>query len=551
MPIDRKHRREMIFGAAAVLFSGAFKLILDRTDFSYHCLLALPLLTVYLIWLFASRRRFPQQGMRRLLTFSALLMMLWCIVKTIRYEFVSVDSDLSRLIWYWYYFPVVMLPTLLLMSSFYIGRTDSYELPPASTAAFIPAAAVTAGIVTNDRHQLAFKFRHGVPNVLDSYSYGPLYYCAMGILFLCVAGILFKTLRSCTSRQFRRSFLLPASVSALGGLYIISYTNSGEPLLFQRMYEFPDLTCLFFVCFWESLVMTHMLPSNDGHGEFFRASSISAGLTDTDMNVELHSENSTPPDKEQLAEAAEREVIKDGILLKVQQVTGGYFYWTEDIRELQQLNSRLEETRSYLEEENAMLDEAQHLEEGRRRTAEQNKLYDSISRRLKPEFDRLSEMLGQLPEDEEGFRTGMKRAAIDGVFIKRCSNLLLLAGGDSCIDSGELALSVGESLGYMELSGIYGNAEIPRGTKLPSDTVLLMYELFQAAVENALPELNAVMVTLNLDDSIVYRIELDNEKIPVLADFEERAALAGGRIDTEAADGSCFITFSVKGGDAI
>ena len=294
--------------------------------------------------------------------------------------------------------------------------------------------------------------------------------------------------------------------------------------------------------------MTHMLPSNDGHEEFFKASLINAGLADSEMNVVLHGENSPLPDKEQLKEAENGEVIKDGMLLKVQPVKGGYFYWAEDIRELQQINMQLEETRSYLEEENAMLDEAQHLEEGRRRTAEQNKLYDSISRRLKPNFDRLSERLEVLPDDEEGFRNSMKRAAIDAVFIKRCSNLLLLAGSDGYIDSGELALSVGESLGYLELSGIFGNAEIPRGKKLTADTVLLMYELFQAAVENALPALNAVMVTLDFGNGIDYRIELDNEDKPELSAFEKRTALLGGRISAESSDGSCFITFSVKGG---
>ena len=548
MPIDRKHRREMLFGAGAVLFSGIFRLVLEDTVISYHCILALILLTVYLIWLFSSRRRFPQRGMRRLLTASALLMMVWCIVKTIRYEFIPADSFLSRQIWYWYYFPMVMLPMLLLMAAFYIGRTDSYELPAVRLTAFIPALAVAAGIVTNDMHQLAFRFDHGKPDMLDDYSYGPLYFCAISIMFICVGGILFKTLLSCTKRQFQRSFLLPAGIAALAGLYFLLYTNSEEPLLFQRMYELPDLTCLFFVSFWESLVMTHMLPSNDGHEEFFKASSINAGLTDREMNVVLHGEESPLPDKEQLKEAERGEVIKDGMLLKVQPVKGGYFYWVEDIRELQQINMQLEETRSYLEEENAMLDEAQHLEEGRRRTAEQNKLYDSISRRLKPNFDRLSERLEELPDDEEGFRNSMKRAAIDAVFIKRCSNLLLLAGSDGYIDSGELALSVGESLGYLELSGIFGNAEIPRGKKLTADTVLLMYELFQAAVENALPALNAVMVTLDFGNGIDYRIELDNEDKPELSAFEKRTALLGGRISAESSDGSCFITFSVKGG---
>ena len=547
MPINRRHRREMIFGTAAVLFAGIMNLILSGTEFSFRCIISLILLSVYLIWLFASRRRFPQKGMQRILTASAALMILWNIMQTVRRDYVPVGSAVGRQIWYCYYFPAVMLPVLLLTATWYIGKTDSSELPGSRLLLFIPTGAVSLLIALNDFHQLAFRFENGVPDARSGYSYGIIYYIAVGIMIACVAGILFRTLRSCSKKQFSRSFLLPASSAALGGLYFILYKNSGEPLIFQKMYEFPDFTCLFFMSFWESLVITHMLPSNADHEEFFKASSINAGLIDNDLNIRLHGDDSRLPTQEQLIAAEENEVIKDGRLLKVQPVPGGYFYWVEDISELQNLNMRLEETCTYLEEEHAMLDQSAKLEESRRRTAEQNKLYDSISERLSPEFESLSARLGELPEDEEGFRKSMKRAAIDGVFIKRCSNLLLLAGSSETIDSGELGLSIGESLGYLELSDIWGQADIPKGEELPSEAVLFMYELFQAAVTAALGSLNAVMVTLRTAAETEFRIELDSEELCGLTAFEERAHALGGKLACETDDGSTFITFTAKG----
>ena len=546
VPINRKHRMELIFGMSATLFAGLAKVVLDKTVFSYHCLLSILLLTVYLMWLFASRRRFPQKGMRRILTVSAVLMMLWNIVDTIRYEFIFQDSDISRQIWYWYYLPMVMLPMLLFMAAFYTGRTDNYELSRKWVFAFIPAAVVAVGIGTNDLHQLAFEFDD---EFFISYRYGPLYYCAIGILVFSVLGILFKTLRSCTRSQFSRSFLLPAVIVALGGIYFISYKNDDDPMLFQRMYAFPDFTCLFFVCFWESLVITHMLPSNTDHEEFFRASSISAGLVDDELEIHLRGENSPVPTKEQLTDAMEFEALCGSKLLKVYPVMGGYFYWLEDISELQKLNMRLEETRSYLEEEHVMLDTANKLEESRRRTAEQNMLYDNISKRLNPDFESLSRQLNKLPDDEEGFRSGMKRAAIDGVFIKRCSNLLLLAGSNDVIDSGELGLSVKESLGYLELSDIWGQADIPEGRELPAETVLFMYELFSRAAKSAYDDVHAVMVTLRLDDGIDFRVELDCECEPVSDEVFSRGEELGGNIDIVHEDGSTFVIFTAKGAD--
>jgi hypothetical protein len=529
---------------SAILLAGVAKLTLYYTPFSYHPPISLLLLTVYLMWLFASRRRFPQKDMRRILTVSAILMMLWNMVDTVNQEFITPGSDLSRQMWYWYYLPMVMLPMLLLLAAFYIGRTDSYELPRKLYIVFIPVIALAVGIGTNDMHQLAFVYEN---ESMKRYQYGPLYYCAIGILVFSVVGILFKTLRSCSKRQFSRSFLLPAVITALGGIYFLTYRNTDDPLFFQRMYDFPDFTCLFFMSFWESLVITHMLPSNADHKEFFRASSISAGLVDDDLEIYLRGENSPLPTKDQLTEACEQEVLSGSKVLKVQSVTGGYFYWFEDISELQKLNMRLEETRSYLEEEHVMLDTANKLEESRRRTAEQNKLYDSISKRLNPDFESLSKLLNELPADEEGFRAGMKRAAIDGVFIKRCSNLLLLAGSSDVIDSGELGLSVGESLGYLELSDIWGQADIPKGRELPAETVLFMYELFSGAVKTALDDVHAVMVTLRLDEGIDFRIELDCECQPVKDGFFSRGEELGGSINIVHEDGSTFVIFTAKG----
>ena len=176
-------------------------------------------------------------------------------------------------------------------------------------------------------------------------------------------------------------------------------------------------------------------------------------------------------------------------------------------------------------------------------------LYDNISKRLNPDFESLSRQLNKLPDDEEGFRSGMKRAAIDGVFIKRCSNLLLLAGSNDVIDSGELGLSVKESLGYLELSDIWGQADIPEGRELPAETVLFMYELFSRAAKSAYDDVHAVMVTLRLDDGIDFRVELDCECEPVSDEVFSRGEELGGNIDIVHEDGSTFVIFTAKGAD--
>ena len=145
---------------------------------------------------------------------------------------------------------------------------------------------------------------------------------------------------------------------------------------------------------------------------FFEESSIRAGLTDAKYNIKLVSKEDIKPTAEQIKSAQEDSVMVDGnTLLKSHSVQGGYFYWMEDVKDLLQLNKQLQETQDYLVEEHAMLDASTKLEESKRRTKEQNRLYDEIAGCLKPQLDKLDEMLENMPQDENEFREKMKNMA--------------------------------------------------------------------------------------------------------------------------------------------
>ena len=69
-------------------------------------------------------------------------------------------------------------------------------------------------------------------------------------------------------------------------------------------------------------------------------------------------------------------------------------------------------TADYLEEENAMLRASAGIEEGRRKTEAQTKLYDRVTESLRPQLDKLDALLRALPQDEDGFREAMITADI-------------------------------------------------------------------------------------------------------------------------------------------
>ena len=286
--------------------------------------------------------------------------------------------------------------------------------------------------------------------------------------------------------------------------------------------------------------------------KLFCNSSVRAGFTDGEYNVVLKSYNAIVPSKEQITAAeAGKADLPGGAVLKSVSVDGGHFYWVEDNGELIELNEELSDTGDYLAEENAILNESASIEEARRRTAEQNELFDGISKSLQPQLNKLDEILNNLPDDESGFRREMKYAGVLGAFVKRYSNLLLLSASEVRTDSSELYLCINESFGYLRLLDTACFADIEQGIELPVSYGLLAYGIFESVIESALTSLPAVFVSLKREENGPRLfIEVSSELASVEKSFFEAADGAGFTLETEVSDG-CFFAVMKPKEDAI
>lgn len=443
----------------------------------------------------------------------------------------------------------------MFMASLYMGKTNQDRIDRRWGLIFVPAVVVVLGIQTNDIHQLAFSFNPGMVNWNKEYSRGILYYCAVAILVMALFGMVAMVFRFAAKSYIIRHMWLTFVLIILGILYATSYTSIPDNSIkttIQQMYEFPEFICFFLVAFFESLVVTHLIPSNSGHETFFMVSSIRAGLTDENYDVRVKAEEWNTPKKSRIKRAEEWPVYvaEEKALLNCQPVSGGHFYWMEDVEELIRLNEKLVETGDYLEEERTMLDESVKLEENRRSTEEQNRLYDMVSKRLQPQLNSIADILDNLPGNEEMFRARMRYVGILGAYIKRRSNMLLLSGNNERIDSGELRISIEELLSYVGLNGVSCLADIRKGIMLEPEYALLMFEMVEDVIEHSMPELKALMVTFNIKDGAqtLYIGAAKPSELLEVDRYGERVAFYGGKLDVDYEDDCEFVTCKVKTG---
>ena len=486
---------------------------------SYHiptvAISGIVLSTVFLSWGLSILRRFSQKQMRlHLLTFVASCVLLM-LLRTAKFAFVSQNSALQRHLWYAYYIPFVFGPAALFSASMFLGKPDDAKTPKSQRAVYLISLLLSAGILTNDLHGLAFRFAPGFADWQNNYTHGPLYYLAAAWMLLCGLCMIANAMRTAFIRRPVKTAWLPILVLAaeFAGSFVMFIEEKRLPIFLTKM-ELQEYVCLSCIVFWESLVIARIIPDNNDYPELFAASSLRAGIADNTYRVQQISENGVRPAPEELRRALDGDVVlqNDDTLLKAHAVRGGLFYWTEDISALRQLNQALEETADYFEEENATMRLTAEIDESRRRTVEQNQIYDRVTQVLLPQLDALGAWIEVFPEEETAFCEALRKIGVLLAFCKRQSNLLLHTDDDPLLTGAELLPCFEESAKALRVAGVCCAVSVEPSVNLSTRNASVLYRWFETVVERMLPVLGSVAVSL-CTESDATCIRMDAEPV--------------------------------------
>lgn len=517
-----------------VLSTGFLRFLSERYfHFCHNNVIFIFYTAALFIWICQIQRRLLQTPVRRNLTFAASLMIFWMVIRTVKYELLPKNHITNRYAWYLYYIPLIFISLLMFLSVLYIGRPYNRPISSWWRLLYIPAILLFWGVLTNDFHQLAFRFPEGIENWAATDSiHGPIYYGVvawMVILFVAMIAIVFVR---CAVPANRKKIWVPFLPFFIGIVYTV-YTVLDEHNWMTHMFRLPEIGCFLFGAFIESLIIVGLFPSNDNYGDFFNASSIGAGIMDEDGLIRYRSSSSILVNEEEIRKGESQAVfLEDGnIALRSHRIKGGFGYWTSDISELNRLNEKLSDLGNVLMEENAMLDAENKIAEERTRIQQKNALYDHIANSVRPQLDKISVLLEEAEHNNGEFEKTMKYACILNSYIKRYSNLLLLAYQKREIDSNELRLAISESLEYVGLYGVKAHMSYEgERKKVSAECLLLSYELFQVVLESVLPGADVVFVHLNLfGDIISLKMEINISQNVLLKSwiYEKIEALNG------------------------
>ena len=453
-------------------------------------------LLLFSLWGYSLDRRIIQPQTLRCLRLTAALMLLWLILRTLKYEFVT-DLTVARYIWYLYYLPMLFIPLLGVYIALSLGKSEKFRLTGRIGALAIIPAVLFLLVITNDLHQQMFAFSSGVPGEPDnySYSYGPVYFCYLGWTVTCMFFSLILLLKKSRIPGSKKKRLAPFVIGCATVLYGILYL-SGLPAVRWWFGDMNVMFCLLFAAIYESCIRCRMIQSNTGYVELFEATTLAACIADSSGNIVLRSHAAC--DDIACPEEGTQVFRPDGIRISSAPISGGYAVWQDNVRPLTELRAKLSENKAIIKNNKEKLQEAYLIQKKLYELTEKNRIYDELEARYGKQINRIGQLLKQCEDAEPAeVRNLLKRILLLGTYIKRGANLYFLGMEYELLPQQELRLTVDEAVRVMTVCGTECSVVYHTTKPMRSTEVMRLFDLIKTVAEMTVNELHSLFISVS------------------------------------------------------
>lgn len=486
----------IVFTIIAAAYSCRMLAMFDIGSVYTNYIRALLYLLLFALWGFSLDRRIIQTQALHCLRLTAALMLVWLVLRTLKYEVVT-DLTVARYTWYLYYLPMLFIPLLGVYIALSLGKSEEFRLTGRIGALAIIPATLFLLVNTNDLHQQMFAFSSGVPGEPDNYSYshGPVYFCCLGWMVTCMFFSLILLLKKSRVPSSQKKKLTPFVIGCATVLYGILYM-SGLPAVRWLLGDMNVMFCLLYAAIYESCIRCRMIQSNTGYVELFEATTLAACIADRDGNIVLRSHAAK---EDMVCPKNGLQIIRPcGIRISSAPISGGYAVWQDNVRPLTELRAKLSENKTKIKNDKEKLQEAYLIQKKLNELTEKNRIYDELETKYGKQIARIGQLLKQCEGAEPvEIKNLMKRILLLGTYIKRGANLYFLSLEYEILPQQELRLTIDEAVRVMTVCGTECSVVYHTTKPMLSSEVARLFDLLKIVAETTINRLQSLFISVS------------------------------------------------------
>lgn len=500
----------LVFTIIAVAYSCRMLAMHDIGGVYVSYIRAALYLLLFSLWGFSIDRRIIQTQALHCLRLTAALMLVWLVLRTLKYEVVT-DLTVARYIWYLYYLPLLFIPLLGVYIALSLGKSDEYRLTGRIGALAIIPSTLFLLVITNDLHQQMFAFSSGVPGEPDnsSYTHGPVYFCCLGWMVICLFFSLILLLKKSRVPCVKKKKIIPFVIGCATVIYGILYLL-GLPAVRWWFGDMNVMFCLLYAAIYESCIRCRMIQSNTGYVELFEATTLAACIADRNGNIVLRSRAA---DEDMVCPQDGLQIIRsNGIRISSAPISGGYAVWQDNVEPLTELRAKLSENKTKIKNNKEKLLEAYLIQKKLNELTEKNRIYDELETKYGKQIVRIGQLLKQCEGAEPvEIQNLLKRILLLGTYIKRGANLYFLSLEYEFLPQQELRLTVDEAVGAMTVCGTECSVVYHTTKPMLSSEVVRLLDLLKLVAETTIPGLYSLFISVSdseMDLSVECAVDL-------------------------------------------
>ena len=231
---------------------------------------------LFTMWTIRLYYKLYDKKTRRYILFIGILIVFWMLIRIIKG--VTLDINIERICWYLYYLPLIFIPTL-----FYVCSNSLLSKMNKTRKIFIYliSSILLILVLTNDFHELVFKFNNGIYFHSDYNHYVGYYLIFIWIFYLFGGGMIKLAINRLKIKKDLKVFL-PLVVLLLGLIYTYLYIL-GVPYIRETNMSIVNsvLICLGI----ELAFYLGLIPNNKKYIQKFFNSNLDMSIISLDGNT--------------------------------------------------------------------------------------------------------------------------------------------------------------------------------------------------------------------------------------------------------------------------